>query len=337
MKRFVLAAATISILSVAALADQVQFTNGDRLTGTIEGVEAGKMTFNSKLAGKLTINLKDVKTFSSDGPISIKLNDGTVIHQVVSAGPAGQITLAPGGVLQPQNVPLSSVKFINYKEDWTGNIVAGGSLTRGNTDTDELSLAINMGRRTEKDRLTVDGGFLYGREKVPGLAGKHETENDWFIGGKYDYFFTPKFYGYVNARVERDLIAGISLRLTPGGGVGYDWFNQPDFHLHTEGGVSWLYREYVHDGGTEESVAVRLAYHLDKKLGKAVTLFHNVEYLPGLDSVNDYYIDADAGIRADISPRMFTEFKVREQYDSEPAPTKGHNDTRFILGVGLKF
>jgi len=31
---------------------------------------------------------------------------------------------------------------------------------------------------------------------------------------------------------------------------------------------------------------------------------------------------------------MFTEFKIREEYDSQPAPGRGHNDTRFILGVG---
>jgi putative salt-induced outer membrane protein YdiY len=267
----------------------------------------------------------------------VKLNDGTIIHQQVAAAPDGQIALAAGGALAPQNVSLSSIKYVNHMENWTGAIVAGGQLTRGNTDTDQLSLSVKMQRRTEIDRISVDSGFLYGRQEVPGLAGKHETQNDWWIGGEYDYFFTPKFYGYVNGRVERDLIAGLSLRLTPGAGVGYNWIDKPDFHVHTEGGISWLYRDYTHGGGTNESIAARAAYHIDKKLTKEISVYHNLQYLPGLDTINDYYFDTDAGIRADINSKMFTEFKVREQYDSEPAPGKGHNDTWFILGVGLNF
>src|SRR5205807_4661869 len=138
------------------------------------------------------------------------------------------VAIAPGGALQPQNLPLASIKTVNFKEDWTGSLTAGGSLTRGNTSTEAFNLSLNMVRRTEKDRFTVDAGFLYGREKVPGDS-QHETQNNWFVGAKYDYFLTPKFYAYANARIERDLIAGISLRVTPGVGVGYDWYDRPDF------------------------------------------------------------------------------------------------------------
>ena len=141
----------------------------------------------------------------------------------------------------------------------------------------------------------------------------------------------------MNGKVERDIIAGISLRVTPGGGVGYDFFDRPDFHLHGEGGISWLYRDYTHGGGTQETVAARLAYHIDKKINDKVTLFHDFEYFPGLDSINDYYFDTDAGVRVTLTEKMFAEFKIQEQYDQRPAPGKGHNDTQFILGVGWNF
>ena len=66
-------------------------------------------------------------------------------------------------------------------------------------------------------------------------------------------------------------------------------------------------------------------------------VFHDFEYLPGLDSINNYFFDTDAGIRADITEKMFTEFKVQYQYDSRPAPGRGSNDIRYILGVGWSF
>ena len=213
--------------------------------------------------------------------------------------------------------------------------MAGGAIVRGNTDTDTLNLTAHAIRRTEKERFELDSGFLYGRQRVPN-GSVHETANDWWIGGQYDYFFTPKFFGYANARVERDIIAGISLRLTPGGGVGYQWFDRPDFHFKTEGGVSWLYRDYSHDG-TDQTVAARLAYHVDKKLNNKVSLFHNFEYFPGLESLNNFYFDTDAGIRADITDHFFSEFKVLYKYDARPAPGKGSSDQQFILGVGWNF
>jgi len=245
------------------------------------------------------------------------------------------VAIAPGGALQPQNIPLAQVKYVNFKEGWTGNVVAGGSLVRGNTNTDTFNASGRLVRRGERDRITLDAGFLYGRQQTPG-DGKHETANDWWIGGQYDYFFTPKFYGYANARVERDVIAGISLRLTPGGGLGYQWFDRPDFHLKTEAGVSWLYRDYSHDG-SDETVAARLAYHVDKKLNKQVSVFHDFEYFPGLESLSNYYFDTDAGVRADITDHMFSEFKVLYKYDARPAPGKGSSDQQFILGVGWNF
>jgi putative salt-induced outer membrane protein YdiY len=339
MPRWLVPLVALAVLSAPCIlrADEVIFKNGDHLTGKIESLDAGKMTFTSPVAGKLTIEMKDVRTFASDGPIALKLNDGTVTHQKVSAAGDGQVALAPGGALQPQNVAISNIKYINFKEEWTGSLTVGGSLARGNTDTDNLNISAAAVRRGEKDRVTVGAGFLYSRQRDPSTGNKNETENNWYIEGKYDYFLTKKVYAYVNARVERDLIADISLRFTPGVGLGYQWFDQPDFHFNTEGGISWLYRDDRNDG-TDESVAGRLAYHVDKKVyHDKLTLFHDLEYYPGLDRIDNYYFITDAGVRAAITDKMFTEFKAEYRYDSAPAPGKEHSDQRFLLGVGWNF
>lgn len=344
MRWSILAAMAISsALAAPSFADEVLFKNGDRISGKIETMEGGKMVIVSKVAGKITVDIKDIRTFSTDGPIAVRFNDETTVNQKINAGPDGQIAIAPGGNLAPQNLPLNKIKYVNFSENWTGHIAIGGEYARGNTESETLNLAIHLQRRTEQDRITTDAGFLYGRQRFDNPKGStvEETQNDWFIGGQYDYYFTKKFYGYFNAKVERDTIAGISLRVTPGGGVGYDWFDLPNHHFHTEAGISWLYRDYSHvtppEPATDETVAVRLAYHYDRKINDKVLVFHNFEYFPGLDSINDYYFDTDAGIRTTLTDKMFAEFKIQEQYDQRPAPGKGHNDTQFILGVGWNF
>ena len=166
MRWSILAAAVVSsALAVPSFADEVVFKNGDHITGKIESMEGGKMVITSKVAGKITVDIKDIKTFSSDGPVAIQLNDGTTVNQKVDAAADGQVALAPGGNLAPQNLPLANVKYVNFSEDWTGSITASGEYVRGNTESERLDLAIHMARRTEKDRITVDAGYLYGRDR----------------------------------------------------------------------------------------------------------------------------------------------------------------------------
>lgn len=331
----VLVLAGLALLSTAR-ADEIVFRNGDRLTGKIETYDGDKLTISGTPAGKVTVSLKDVRTFSTTGEIDVVTADGSVLHRRVLAGPAGQIGLAPGAGVAAQEIPIASIKKINPPPvRWTGNVVLGGTLTRGNTNTDNFNASAHVERKSDQDRITVDAAYLYGREHVVG-AGTHETENDWFVEGKYDYFLNPRLYAYADARAERDVIANLSLRLTPGVGAGYQWFDTPKFKFNTEGGASWLYRDYSNDG-TQDSVSLRLAYHLTAKPNDKVTIFHDMEYFPGLDELPDYFFDTDAGIRTTLTDKMFAEFKIDYRYDSRPAPGRGPNDVRYILGVGVNF
>lgn len=116
--------------SSAALADEIVFKNGDKLTGKIVSAEDGKLKIKSTVAGTVEVDLADVKTFASDAPVSIKLKDGTIIkQQVAAADKAGEVAVKPGAVAA-QNVPIESIKSINQKETWTGSLVAGGLITR---------------------------------------------------------------------------------------------------------------------------------------------------------------------------------------------------------------
>ena len=333
-----------------ASADEVVFKNGDRVTGKIDTYDGSKLTIKSGGA-KVDIELKNVKTFSTDEPIEVVLKDGTKIKRRVVMGADGKVSLVeptappttvPATMPVMTSEPIASVfpfdqiKAINPPPvKWSGSVLLGGMITTGNTETQSINAAGHLGRRTETDRIQFDASYLFGRQKVPG-DGTHETTNNWTVEGKYDYFFTPKAYAYGDVRVEKDVIAGIDLRFTPGVGGGYQWVDTPKLKFNTEGGVSYLYRKYAHDG-TSESVSLRLAYHLIGKIADKVSAFHNLEYYPGLDRIDNYLITADAGIHTDITGKMFAEFKVEWRYDSQPAPGKVYSDVRYIASLGWAF
>jgi hypothetical protein len=126
------------------------------------------------------------------------------------------------------------------------------------------------------------------------------------------------------------------LRLTPSGGLGYQWIEQPDFNVSSEAGLAWVYERY-RNTMTGDHIAVRLAYHIDRQLTDTLKVFHNLEYLPGLERLSDFNVSADAGVRASLTKTMFAEFKADWRYDATPARGSLKNDVRYVLGIGWTF
>lgn len=338
--RSILAAAVLSAAGFAGISrgDEVQFKNGDRLTGDIVSADGGKLVMKTKVAGKVEIDMVDVKTFSTDKVARVKLNDGTIIQQPVAAGKEGQVAVAPlggaGGAAQP--VAITSIKSINQNESWNGTLTAGGLITRGNSDTDAFNISFDFNRRTDSDRFDINGQYLFGRQRNQTTGDKETSTDNWRLGAKYDYFFTQKFYGFGSFGIEKDRIANLDLRLTPAVGVGYQWVERKDLNFSTEAGLAWVYENFSNDG-TDDNISLKLAYHFDKQLMEGVKIFHNLTFYPSLENLNNYLLLTDAGIRASITDKMFTEFKVEYRYDSSPAPGASRSDLRYILGVGWNF
>ena len=339
MRDLVCSRALVAILlcgaASAALADEIKFKNGDRLTGTITEADGGKLKIASKVAGDVTVDLKDVETFSTDAPLDVRLKDGTMLHQRFDAGAApGTVNAAAG---PRREIALTDLKTITPKlGKWTGSVVAGGLLTRGNSHTTSLNLSAAATRRGEDDRISAIAGYTFASQANDTGGGTSASADAWFAGAKYDRFFTDEFYGYGLARADHDRIADLNLRLSPGVGVGYQWVEQPDFNFLTEVGLSLVYEDYD-PGPTDTHLAGRLAYHVDRKFNEQVLGFHNLEYLPSVEDISDFNVNADAGVRASLTKTMFTEFKVEWKYDATPAPDAAKNDLRYLLGLGWSF
>jgi putative salt-induced outer membrane protein len=335
-------AAVLATPPSAGRADEVQFANGDRLTGTVVSAEGGKLKFKSAVAGTVEVDLSAVKTLATDKPVTLRLTDGTVVSKpLVAATRPGAVAVAPAGAdaaaaARLPDVPLTAVRSINAKESWTGSLVAGALVTRGNSDTDAFNFAGDATRRTDVDRLNVNGQYLFARQRDADTGAKTTATDNWRAGAKYDYFFAKHFYAFASETVERDRIAELSLRLTPAAGVGYQWIERPGFNFSTEAGVAFIHEEFDNDG-TNDAVSLKLAYHLDKQVREGLKVFHNLTYYPSVQELSDYYVLADAGLRADLTERFFTEFKVELKYDVTPAPGASRNDLRYILGVGWSF
>ena len=321
---------------MTGLSDTVVFKSGDRLTGTITGVKDGKMAFTSKVAGAVVLKMEDIQTFSSDAPIEIVLEDGTVVAQSAQAVDGGGIAIMTDGG-QMQAVDIAQIAKVNpEKVRWTGSVTASYMETEGNSVNRNASIMAEAVRRSEDTRTTVDAGYLHSQQESE--SGVDETTADnFFFGGKFDYFWSKKLYTYANARYYKDKILELDHRLTTGIGLGYQWVETDDWNVFTELGAAYVDEKYSLVSEKDTYLSARGAYRIEKNFGERVSLFHSLEFLENLDTTSAYLATLDAGVRAQITARWFVEGRAMLLYNSEPPAEQKKEDTRYTVGVGMKF
>jgi len=336
--KIVLAFALIAGSSISSRGDEVLFKNGDRITGKVVSVAEGKMIIDSKLAGTITVDMAEVKTFTTDAPIAVRTKDGQRLNAPAATGGPGTIKLnTPAAAAAGQRtVPFDDLKYVNFSEAWTGSVVAGAMFTRGNSFSDQVNVALDLTRRTEQDRWIFGAAYNFGRQRSGGAGDSFTSTDNWFASGEYDYFLNPKLFVYGSLRYDHDRIADLDYRLTPSLGVGYQWLDAPDLKFATEAGIAYVV-EHFDDDTSNDHLAAKLAYHVRKKFNESVELFHNLEYYPSLERFDDYLVITDAGVRATLTQKLFAEYKLEFRYDSTPAAGASRSDLRHLVGVGWKF
>jgi putative salt-induced outer membrane protein YdiY len=362
MHKLFIATGCLFAMAAVSFGDQILFKSGDRLQGKVLKVSAGKMTFDSKVAGAITLNMADIQTFSTDDPIELVTTNGVSAVLKISDDNQGQIKiqeLADGAVAR--TISIDDVAAINpekVKVGWKSSIVGSAIATRGNTHSDAASLSAETIRRGEDDRITLSGGYNYANQRDNATREKTTTAKNVFAKGQYDYFFSEKMYGYGNAKYEKNRIANISRRMTYGVGLGYQWIEEPRVSIFTEAGLtyvdekfpapeleppyptgdgSWLLAVLTAPPKNREYMAARLAYRVNWTINDHVKFFHNFEYLPSLEDAAIFLINTDAGLRAELTARIFTEAKVMMAYNSKPSGDSDKKDMQYSLGIGVNF
>ena len=341
MRRGVVMAIGVAIAWNAAVsADEVVFRNGEKLVGKIESVIEGKLKVTSETAGEVTVDFATVRTFSTDRPVVLHFRDGTVTRQKVSAADDERITAEGTELVPAHTFAVADIIAVNppvkVPPQWKGNVTAGYTITRGNSETDTANIDVDVSRRGEKDRITVKGAYLYGRQEDPSTGDDKITQDKWFASTKYDYFLYGKTYVFGAGRLERNKIADLDNRLSVGAGAGYQWLESDAMNLSTEAGLGWLYENYDEEDSSQSDVIAQLSYHIDRQLNEHVTALHDLSYYPALEDLSSYFLTTQVELRASITKTMFASFKVVMDYDSTPARNAEKTDLTYIFGLGVR-
>lgn len=340
-KSYTLCALCVLVLALSAHADEVTLINGDVLSGKISKLVDGALELKTDLAGEVTVKLEDIDTLSTDEPVTLELADGSILQRsLIQSGP-GKFRIEAGETVQEQEFDVTDINAVNRppepKPRWEGGLSAGWTISSGNTKSDNQSLSFNAVKRMEKDRLTVGADYGRGTQKDPVTGQDVKTEDWWRALAKYDYFFLPKTYGFVNGRYEKDAIAALDRRMVIGGGVGYQIIESDRTTLGAEGGLASLYEKYDTNIDGDTKLSLQLGYNVAHKISNSWAVAHDLSYLPNTENFSDYYLTTTAELVANFSKHFFGAFKVIFNYDTTPATGKGSTDVKYIIGIGLSF
>lgn len=246
---------------------------------------------------------------------------------------------APAGAAAQSEDPISTSPGFGQDGEvetgWSGSADLGFTLTEGNSETTNFSLAAMLNRRWERWRWTTDGFYL--RATTDG----EETANKGDLASQMDYFPHGRFFLFARMSGSFNDPAGLDLRLSPATGAGYQVFAGERVQMSVEGGVSWI-RDAFASGPADEAVHATVGQDLAWVVAEDTRVQQSLLYEPKTSDLGDFLLTARASFTTMVTDALGLKVSFKDEYDSDPFdPAAGtereKNDVTFVTGVTFQF
>ena len=185
---------------------------------------------------------------------------------------------------------------------WNGGAGVGFSLTRGNSETTNLALAINAAHPTLNDKITI---YTTSIDTTNGLVSPSTVARLVTAGIRYDRNIDARLFGFVGADFMSNALQDLDLRGVYGGGLGYHAIKSDKTTLDVLAGLNYTHETYSNGplvtpvtvpptytsyGVTNRYAALTLGEELTQKAGKSTVSTENFYFFPDLtDSYTGQY------------------------------------------------
>jgi len=243
----------LTLIAIApAVADTVLLGNGDRITGTVVGIEDGRLVIETEYAGELSLALEAVSFVDTDEPRTVRLEDGRLVSgRLVSEAGVQQI-LTEGGpvpmawdavsVLAVDDAEVEAIEFARHEAAleaeappklWSGTIDAGATWRSGEINTVDANLRVTGTRAWDDHALLLTAETSYGE------ADSQVNVRRYFGQARYEHRLRERVFAYVMSDLEHDAARGLHLRWGNAAGLGYDFIAREKTALSADIGLSY--------------------------------------------------------------------------------------------------
>ena len=324
----------LSIVCSLSYADVIQMTNGDRISGTVEGISAGKVLIATSYADTIAVSVGEIESVTSEKEFSVRTG-GETVRGKFAASENGQVLQSGSGtspivLSDVRSASESNLAITQLASEFSNRADIGLVISNGNSDTESLNTLIESVYK--RDKVQHAATLLVSSEEADEVQTKDQLDFDY----NYKRFMSDRWYLAGNAEYFTDELKDIDSRITVGAGAGYQFWDNTFGAFSAEAGVSAV-REDI-DGEEEDNPAFRFAIDYKKFLmAKRLELFHRNSVLVIPDSDRGEVIYGSTGLRYAVSDRIDTTARVDLIHETEPAPGNSKTDTTYTLGIGVKF
>ena len=339
-------AVILLVVSVPLLrgVDTLILDNGDRVTGELQKLENGKLSFKTPYAGTISIDWKQVQEVITDGGAEIEVESGRLYRGNFEQTDVGLQVRTEEEELLTVDIP-DVVRIASYDDGdppgffdiLEGAIDVGYNLTRGNSRLDSSSLALRGKYRRPDYQMSGSATSLYTRQDGSDPTSRQTAD------ARYDRFLSPHQFAFGLLGLERNDRQRLNLRSRLGGGYGYKIKNTKTTELSLLGGFTYINEQFqaepdeLPNGGTSSGEALAgVDYSTIWMKGIGVTT--KLSFLPNLVQTGRYRIEYDSTARIPLLAGFTWSFSLFDRFDSEP-PREGvqRNDYGVVTAFGYAF
>jgi putative salt-induced outer membrane protein len=223
------------------------------------------------------------------------------------------------------------------KPQWQSSAAAGLTLTRGNAETFLATLTGTTTRKWEKNELSLGADATYGKSKdqTTGQTTKSADAYRGFV--QYNRLFSERLYGYARAEGQYDAIADVKYRVTLSPGAGYYLIKEKTTDLSVEVGPGYVIQKLGNDSSSFATLRVGEKFH--QAISDRARIWQTAEWLPKLEDFNNYIINAEVGIEADLTQdrKLSLRSYLQVTYNSVPASGRKNNDLKLVTAIAYRF
>jgi putative salt-induced outer membrane protein YdiY len=344
----------ICVLFFAGLswADQITLTNGDRVTGSLIRSDSKILVLKTETAGELTFKWESIAAISAPGPLYIGLGGGQmIVGSVETVNGRFSVTTQNAGVVVTSK---ESIQFIRNNDEqakaqseidhfrnprlvdlWVGNLDLGFAASRGNANTETLTLSTNAQRATTRDKIAVYYTSIFSSSDFSGGT-TQTTANSKRGGVGYNLNLNKRAFVFGSVDLESDEFQDLDLRFTPAGGLGYHAIASMPTQFDLRVGAA-ADREFFSTGLNRTSAELLVGDDFLHKFSASTHVEQKLDFFTNLSDTGAYRVNFDLSAVTLIRKWFSWQFTVSDRYLSNPVPGRKKNDAIFSTGLRVSF
>ena len=210
--------------------------------------------------------------------------------------------------------------------NWTGTGQLGFSMTSGNSDTENLTAGLKLGRESEQwvNDFSVD--------LLKASSDDVDTAERFIIGTRNGYKFDANDYVYNNSRYDNDNFSGFDYTVTTSFGWGHEYFDNETSKLVTELGLG--YKIEALDVDRSENKGVVFVGKMDymRQITASTKFIDTLLVEAGDDNT---FTQNDAGFQFKVSDRFSV--KLAHQFRHNTDAPFGKDSTDTLISANLVY